>query len=143
VVHVIDAVIMPGTSVMDIIGGSADHDTLETALVAATLQAALWGNATMGIVPIGRRIVMGVLPLHSMRHALFLHNEVPGIDISDKSFKRIEKAGKDAHKAGIEIAAEISELSRELVAGLYFMPSFGRYETIGSVLEQIGLTPKA
>lgn len=32
-------------------------------LVAATLQAALWGNATMGIVPIGRRIVMGVLPL--------------------------------------------------------------------------------
>jgi len=31
-------------------------------LVAATLQAALWGNATMGTVPVGRRIVMGVLP---------------------------------------------------------------------------------
>ncbi len=85
-------------------------------------------------------LVMGVLPLHSLRHALFLNNEVPGIDIPDSIIARIEKAGKKAHEAGIEIATEISEAGREHVAGLYYMPSFGRYETIGAVLKQIGLT---
>lgn len=85
-------------------------------------------------------MVMGVLPLHSLRHALFLNNEVPGIDIPVKVIERIEKAGEKAHEAGIDIAAEISEAGRQYVAGLYYMPSFGRYETIGAVLKQIGLT---
>ena len=85
-------------------------------------------------------ILLGVLPLQSLRHAIFLANEVPGISIPNEIIKRIERAGKQAHEAGVEIAAEISEQCRDLVAGIYYMPSFGRYETIGAVLKQIGLT---
>jgi homocysteine S-methyltransferase len=85
-------------------------------------------------------VLMGILPLHSLRHALFLHNEVPGIDIPHDVLTRIEIAGGNAHKVGIEIATELSAQGREYVEGIYFMPSFGRYETIGAVLGQIGLT---
>ncbi len=85
-------------------------------------------------------IVMGVLPLQSLRHALFLHNEIPGINIPEKIIKRIEKAGEKAAEEGIEIASEISIQCREYVSGIYYMPSFGRYETIGAILGRIGLT---
>ena len=41
VVHVLDAVILPPSTVMDVISGSENHNTLEAAIQAASLQAAL------------------------------------------------------------------------------------------------------
>jgi len=43
IVHVIDAVIVPGSTVYEVIAGSEDHNTLETAVVAAGLQGTLSG----------------------------------------------------------------------------------------------------
>jgi transforming growth factor-beta-induced protein len=43
IVHVIDAVIVPGSTVYKVIAGSADHNTLEAAIVAAGLQGTLSG----------------------------------------------------------------------------------------------------
>jgi methionine synthase / methylenetetrahydrofolate reductase(NADPH) len=85
-------------------------------------------------------VIMGILPLHSLRHALFLHNEVPGIEVPKSIMTRLEKGGDDAHKVGIDIAAELSLAGQSLAAGLYYMPSFGRFETIGAVLDRMGLT---
>jgi 5,10-methylenetetrahydrofolate reductase len=82
-------------------------------------------------------IIMGVLPLMSLRHALFLGNEVPGVVIPNKIMRRIESAGDRAQEAGIDLAVQISQRCRDYVAGIYYMPSFGRYETIGSILKQI------
>ena len=44
VVHVIDAVILPKTTVVDIVIGSADHNTLEAAVIAAGLAGTLQGE---------------------------------------------------------------------------------------------------
>jgi uncharacterized surface protein with fasciclin (FAS1) repeats len=44
VVHVIDAVLLPPTTVVDIIVDSPDHETLETAVIAAELVDALSGD---------------------------------------------------------------------------------------------------
>ena len=41
-------------------------------------------------------ILVGVLPLYGLRHATFLHNEVPGISISDESRSACASAGDDA-----------------------------------------------
>jgi uncharacterized surface protein with fasciclin (FAS1) repeats len=41
VVHVLDAVLVPGNTVLDVIVNSADHNTLETAVVAAELASTL------------------------------------------------------------------------------------------------------
>lgn len=89
---------------------------------------------------LGITVILGILPLQSLRHALFLHNEVPGISIPDHIMKQLQSAGDSAHQVGIDLAAEISGKASGLVSGFYFMPSFGRYETVGAVLSRIGLT---
>ena len=79
--------------------------------------------------------ILGLLPLQSYRHAEFLHNEVPGIDIPQDIRDRLNRAGKDAASVGIESCRELLHASRHLVQGVYLIPSFGRYETILQVLE--------
>lgn len=88
-------------------------------------------------------VIMGVLPLMSVRHAVFLDNEIPGVVVPPGIIERIERAGDGALEEGINMAIEISQQGRDYVAGIYFMPSFGRYETIGTILKQIDLTNNA
>jgi homocysteine S-methyltransferase len=79
-------------------------------------------------------ILLGLLPLQSYRHAEFLHNEVPGIEIPSEVRDRLRKAGKDAAECGVEMCRELLTEARQLVQGVYLMPSFGRYETVLQVL---------
>ena len=81
-------------------------------------------------------VLVGVLPLHSSRHAEFLHNEVPGITIPDHVRSRMRDAGDRALRAGIEMAQElVSEVRARGYAGAYLMPSFGRFEVVAEVLD--------
>src|SRR5581483_6157394 len=52
-------------------------------------------------------VVVGVLPLHSFRHAEFLHNEVPGITIPDHVRARLRQAGEGALRVGVEMAQRL------------------------------------
>src|SRR5262244_3844073 len=79
-------------------------------------------------------VLVGVLPLHSSRHAEFLHNEVPGITIPDDVRRRMREAGERALRAGIEMAQElVHEIRGRGYAGAYLMPSFGRFEVVAEV----------
>lgn len=80
-------------------------------------------------------VLLGLLPLQSYRHAEFLHNEVPGIEIPSLLRARLEAAGKDAAVVGVESCRELLQRARHLVQGVYLMPSFGRFDTILKVLE--------
>ncbi|MGB5106797.1 MAG: bifunctional homocysteine S-methyltransferase/methylenetetrahydrofolate reductase [Candidatus Zixiibacteriota bacterium] len=80
-------------------------------------------------------ILLGLLPLQSFRHAEFLHNEVPGIEIPVDLRRRMNDAGKDAASVGVESCRELLLRARTVVQGAYLMPSFGRYDTILKVLE--------
>lgn len=80
-------------------------------------------------------VLLGLLPLQSYRHAEFLHNEVPGIDIPASVRERLDAAGKDAANIGIELCQALLHQAKSLVQGAYLMPSFGRYDTILKVLE--------
>ena len=75
-----------------------------------------------------RPVLLGVLPLHSSRHAEFLHNEVPGITIPDRVRAAMQTAGERGAEVGLEMALELLSEMRPLVQGTYIMPSFGRYE---------------
>jgi homocysteine S-methyltransferase len=87
----------------------------------------------LGRVPVP--IVVGILPLHSWRHAEFLHNEVPGISIPDAVRARLRQAGDHALRVGIETAQAILAEVRGRYAGAYLMPSFGRFEVVAEVLD--------
>ena len=82
-------------------------------------------------------IIVGVLPLHSSRHAEFLHNEVPGITIPDQVRARLREAGDGALRAGIAMAQELVHQIRPRYAGAYLMPSFGRFEVVAEVLDAL------
>ncbi|GAB4473060.1 MAG: bifunctional homocysteine S-methyltransferase/methylenetetrahydrofolate reductase [Anaerolineales bacterium] len=80
-------------------------------------------------------ILVGVLPLFSLRHALFLHNEVPGIQIQAETLERIRRAGQDAPKEGVQIALELIEQMHHWASGIYLMPAFHRYDIAAEIIE--------
>jgi methionine synthase I (cobalamin-dependent)/5,10-methylenetetrahydrofolate reductase len=80
-------------------------------------------------------IVVGLLPLHSFRHAEFLHNEVPGITIPQKIRDRMKQAGEKGIEEGILVAKEFLEEIKEIISGVYLVPSFGKVEL---ALEVVG-----
>jgi homocysteine S-methyltransferase len=71
-------------------------------------------------------ILVGVLPLYSTRHALFLHNEVPGINIPEDAHRRLREAGNRAPQEGVKIALELIEEMKSWASGVYLMPHMGR-----------------
>jgi homocysteine S-methyltransferase len=82
-------------------------------------------------------VLMGVMPLYSVKHALFLHNEVPGITIPDSIFKRMENAGDKAPQEGVKIAQELMAQLRPYIQGAYVIPSYGRYHLAAEVVDAI------
>jgi methionine synthase / methylenetetrahydrofolate reductase(NADPH) len=82
-------------------------------------------------------VIVGLLPLHSARHAEFLHNEVPGISIPDAVRARMREAGERGRQAGIEMTQALLQAVRGRYAGAYLMPSFGRFEVVAEVLEAL------
>ncbi len=80
-------------------------------------------------------IILGILPLQSWKHAEFLHNEVPGIVIPEFVLAKMYEAGPNGRQAGLEMAQEILQYAYSRYAGVYLMPSFGRYEMSASVLD--------
>src|SRR5438093_1104488 len=82
-------------------------------------------------------VLVGILPLHSARHAEFLHNEVPGISIPGAARRRLHEAGDGALRVGIAVAQDLVRLVRARYAGAYLMPSFGRFEVVAEVLDAI------
>jgi len=87
--------------------------------------------------PIPVPVLLGVLPLQSHRHAEFLHNEVPGIRLSEEARERMRRAGSDGRREGVRLAQELILEARDRVHGIYVMPSFGRYEVAVEVVSAL------
>ncbi|MGH7904211.1 MAG: bifunctional homocysteine S-methyltransferase/methylenetetrahydrofolate reductase [Candidatus Dormibacteraceae bacterium] len=87
-----------------------------------------------GEVPVP--VLVGVMPLLSARHAEYLHNEVPGIDVPGHLRERLAAAGEDAARLGIETAVAFLESARGLVRGAYVIPAHGRYDIAAEVVSR-------
>lgn len=81
-------------------------------------------------------ILIGIMPLHSAKHAQYLHNEVPGITIPQHIRDAMDKAGEDGARVGAELAEELMEEIRSICSGVYIVPSFGRYEEMCTLVER-------
>ncbi|MFQ5630235.1 MAG: methylenetetrahydrofolate reductase, partial [bacterium] len=79
---------------------------------------------------------IGIMPLVSVRNADFLHNEVPGIEISEDVRTRIAKyEGERARQEGVRIALEMQEEILQHFNGIYLITPFVRYEMCVQLIE--------
>lgn len=75
-------------------------------------------------------IYMGIMPLTSSRNAEFLHNEVPGIKLTDHIRQRMLAVQGDkeaSEKEGIIIAKKLIDQVHQYFNGLYLITPFMRY----------------
>jgi methionine synthase / methylenetetrahydrofolate reductase(NADPH) len=93
------------------------------------------------IGPLKLPILIGILPLASPRHAVFLKNEVPGMLVPDELITRMDSAGDQARTEGRLIAGEVLSAMRARVQGVYFIPAFKRYDVVAQLIAE--LTPAA
>ncbi|MBA2255480.1 MAG: bifunctional homocysteine S-methyltransferase/methylenetetrahydrofolate reductase [Chloroflexi bacterium] len=84
-----------------------------------------------------RPVLLGILPLHTARHAEFLHNEVPGITIPDHVRAAMHAAGERGAEVGLEMARQLLDEMSPHVQGTYIMPSFGRYELAAELVRRL------
>lgn len=80
---------------------------------------------------IKQQIFIGIMPLISAQNASFLHNEVPGIRLTDGVLARMERYEHDKEAAmqeGMNIAKSLIDVVLEYFGGVYIMTPFLRYE---------------
>lgn len=74
-------------------------------------------------------IVAGIFPLVSIRNAEFMHNEVPGVNVTPEILRRMRKASdiskEAAREEGIKIARESLAEVRDLIQGVQVSAPFG------------------
>ncbi len=81
-------------------------------------------------------LVAGIMPLHSSRHADFLHEQAPGIRIPEETRERMRRAGEQGLAEGMALAREILAVAKARANGVYLVPSFGRYEAIANLVAE-------
>ncbi len=82
-------------------------------------------------------VMVGIMPLRSYRHAEFLHNEIPGINIPDPVRDKFRQAGKNGAALGVKLAAEFLRESKQMVAGAYMLPPFKKYQMAIEIMDSI------
>jgi len=80
-------------------------------------------------------ILAGILPLASSRHAAFLQQEVPGIDIPPEIHASMQQAGDQGAREGIRLAIELIGQLKSIAQGVYLMPAFGRFDYAAEIIE--------
>jgi homocysteine S-methyltransferase len=78
-------------------------------------------------------IILGIMPLHSFRHAEFINRELGGVTVPDEVVERMRQAGDKGLAEGAKIAHELLERVRDKVQGVCIMPSFRRFEVAAEI----------
>lgn len=77
-------------------------------------------------------VIMGILPLLSYKHALFLHDKVAGIAVPENLQKEMKESANPV-ETGIVQSRQMLDMAKEMFSGACVMPPFDRFD----ILEQI------
>jgi methionine synthase / methylenetetrahydrofolate reductase (NADH) len=81
-------------------------------------------------------LLLGILPLSNSRHAKYLHQEVPGVEIPMGILRKMELAGDKGVSVGAEIACGLIGELRSRIQGVYLMPAFNRFDVVAGIIEK-------
>jgi homocysteine S-methyltransferase len=82
--------------------------------------------------------LVAVWPLRSLKMALRLHHEVPGISVPEDLLAQLEAAGPDAAKVGRERAIRMFREAPDYCAGTYIIAPFKKPEAVIPLIDEAG-----
>jgi len=100
--------------------------------------AALTGQGLLENIP----VLVGVMPPRSTRALEHMHNNIPGVEVDDATFGRMQGLTGDAAKdEGVRVAADVISQLREVpsVAGVHIMAPGWEAEAVSRVVPAAGL----
>ena len=85
----------------------------------------------------GARILCGIMPLISKKNALFIKNEIAGINVTDEIVARFSDTDtrEDGEEIGISIAKEVITKVSDFCDGYYFTFPFNRVSMLEKILK--------
>lgn len=87
----------------------------------------------------GARILCGIMPLVSRKNALFMKNEISGVNVTDEVIERYpENAGREeGENVGVELAKEMIAATRDFADGYYFSFPFNRTYLLKRIIQEV------
>lgn len=85
----------------------------------------------------GARILCGIMPLVSKKNALFIKNEMTGINVTDDIISMYEgvEGKEEGESIGIQIASDMMKLVSDFADGYYFSIPFNRVYLLEKIME--------
>lgn len=86
----------------------------------------------------GARVLCGIMPFVSLKNALFMKNEMTGIDVTDEVLARYraDMTRGEGEQAGIRLAKEVIAMTEDFADGYYFSFPFNRVHLLKDILGQ-------
>ena len=87
----------------------------------------------------GAKIMAGIMPLVSRKNAMFIANEMPGMNVPDYIVEKYkaDMTREESEQVAIDISVEIAKKLHDCCDGYYFMTPFNRVNLICNVIEKI------
>lgn len=80
-------------------------------------------------------VIFGIMPVRDYRHARYLVNEYPGIQIRESDLERFKNAEDQAQQSlSMDFARSLVNQLKPLSGGIYLLPPFGRGELLLEIL---------
>lgn len=82
------------------------------------------------------RILCGIMPLISQKNALFIQNEMAGMNVTEEIVRRYDGAvtRQDGERQGILLAKDIMKMTKDFADGYYFSIPFNRSYLLEDIL---------
>ena len=87
----------------------------------------------------GARILCGIMPLVSRKNALFMKNEISGVNVTDEVIEHYPETAdrEDGENVGVELAKEMIAATRDFADGYYFSFPFNRTYLLKRIIEEL------
>lgn len=87
----------------------------------------------------GARILCGIMPLVSRKNALFMKNEISGVNVTDEVIERYPETAdrEDGENVGVQLAKEMIAATRDFADGYYFSFPFNRTYLLKRIIQEV------
>lgn len=87
----------------------------------------------------GARILYGIMPLVSLKNAMFMRNEMTGINVTDEVLNRYraDMTKEEGEKTGVLLAVDIINKTKDTADGYYFSFPFNRVHMLKAIMNSL------